>query len=135
MPHLRRERRPCRFAKQGRMDDSDAGLIRSMAIGTERRRAQSFRFHTYADLVHGWGSGTGWVVQRIPMRRQASDEFYSHRKCSRPVGKPGPTRSSRSRRRRRSTREEMRAVYEESSLGYERLGEQGVARELPGGAS
>ncbi len=127
------------FAKhKAEMDDSDAGLIRFLMRerhGTPFEH-NSFRFHirTPIFVAREWFRHRIGSFNEFSMRyAKASDDFYvpEPEDVRGQVGKPGaysfePVESELAE----STREEMRAVYEAAYSAYERLVEQGVAREL-----
>jgi thymidylate synthase (FAD) len=120
------------------MDESDAGLIRFLM----RERHASpfehavFRFHVRAPIFvarewfrHRWSSFNEFSMRYA----RASDDFYvpDADDVRTQVGKPGaysfePVPAEVADQ----TREEFQAVYEAAFEAYERLVEQGVAREL-----
>ncbi len=123
---------------KGEMDDSDAGLIRFLMRhrhGTPFEH-NSFRFHirTPIFVAREWFRHRIGSFNEFSMRyAKASDDFYvpEPEDVRGQVGKPGaysfePVESELAE----STRKEMRSVYETAYSAYERLVEQGVAREL-----
>ena len=120
------------------MDESDAGLIRFLMRerhGTPFEH-NAFRFHVRArSSSRASGSGTASARSTssrcATRRRPTSSTCRSPRTCARRSASPARTRSSRSTPSSpRQTREELKAVYEAAYATYERLVEQGVAREL-----
>ena len=120
------------------MDDSDAGLIRFLMRerhGTPFEH-NSFRFHIRAPIfvAREWFRHRVGSFNEFSMRyAKATDDFYVPEPddVRSQVGKPGaysfePVEPGVAE----TTREEMRAVYEAAFTAYERLVEQGVAREL-----
>jgi thymidylate synthase (FAD) len=120
------------------MSDADAGLIRFLMRerhGTPYEH-NAFRFHIRCPLFvarewfrHRIGSFNEFSMRYAP----ATDEFYvpEPEDVRTQVGKPGtysfdPVDPELAE----ATREELRAVYETAYATYERLVEQGVAREL-----
>jgi thymidylate synthase (FAD) len=120
------------------MEEADAGLIRFLM----RERHASpfehsvFRFHVRCPLFvarewfrHRWGSFNEFSMRYA----RATDEFYvpEREDVRTQVGKPGsysfePVDAELAE----TARDELRAVYETAYAAYERLVEQGVAREL-----
>jgi thymidylate synthase (FAD) len=120
------------------MDDSDAGLIRFLMRerhGTPFEH-NSFRFHIRAPIfvAREWFRHRVGSFNEFSMRyAKATDDFYVPEPddVRSQVGKPGaysfePVEPDVAA----ATREEMRAIYEAAFAAYERLVEQGVAREL-----
>src|SRR4029450_1348118 len=120
------------------MDDSDAGLIRFLMRerhGTPFEH-NAFRFHIRAPLfvTREWMRHRFSSFNEFSMRyAKATDEFYvpDADDVRTQVGKPGaysfePVDPELAE----STREELEAVYAAAYAAYERLVEQGVAREL-----
>src|SRR5215211_977051 len=120
------------------LDDADRGLIRFLMRdrhGTPFEH-NSFRFHIRCPIF----VAREWMRHRIGSFNEfslryakATEDFYvPHRDDVRTqVGKPGaysfdPVDADVAE----TTREELRAVYEQAFATYERLVEQGVAREL-----
>jgi thymidylate synthase (FAD) len=127
------------FAKRKlEMDEADAGLIRFLM----RERHASpfehsvFRFHVRAPIFvarewfrHRWGSFNEFSMRYA----KATDEFYvpDPDDVRTQVGKPGAySFEPVSAELAETTREELQAAYENAFETYERLVEQGVAREL-----
>jgi thymidylate synthase (FAD) len=120
------------------MDDSDRGLIRFLLRerhGTPFEH-NAFRFHIRAPIfvVREWMRHRVGSFNEFSMRyAKASDDFYVPETddVRTQVGKPGsysfepvdPDLADNARR-------ELQAVYEAAYAAYERLVEQGVAREL-----
>src|SRR4029078_11457065 len=127
------------FARhKAEMDESDEGLIRFLMRdrhGTPYEH-NAFRFHVRAPLfvAREWFRHRVGSFNEFSMRyAKASDEFYvpALEDVRSQVGKPGaysfePVEPELAEQ----TREELRAVYEAAFEAYERLVEQGVAREL-----
>ena len=120
------------------MDDSDAGLIRFLMRdrhGTPFEH-NSFRFHIRAPIfvAREWFRHRVGSFNEFSMRyAKATEDFYvpEAEDVRTQVGKPGsysfePVEPDLAE----TTREELRAVYETAYATYERLVEQGVAREL-----
>ncbi|MGH3022508.1 MAG: FAD-dependent thymidylate synthase [Gaiellaceae bacterium] len=120
------------------MDDSDRGLIRFLLRerhGTPYEH-NAFRFHVRAPLfvAREWFRHRVGSFNEFSMRyAKATDEFYvpAPEDVRSQVGKPGaysfePVDPELAE----TAREELRAVYEAAYSAYERLVEQGVAREL-----
>jgi thymidylate synthase (FAD) len=120
------------------MDDSDAGLIRFLMRerhGTPFEH-NAFRFHIRAPIfvVREWMRHRISSFNEFSMRyARATDDFYVPEPddVRTQVGKPGaysfdPVEPELAE----TTREELRRIYEEAYATYERLVEQGVAREL-----
>jgi thymidylate synthase (FAD) len=120
------------------MDDSDAGLIRFLMRerhGTPFEH-NSFRFHVRAPIfvAREWFRHRIGSYNEFSMRyAKATDEFYvpAPADVRSQVGKPGaysfePVDDELAQ----ATRDELAAVYAAAFAAYERLVEQGVAREL-----
>ena len=120
------------------LDDADRGLIRFLMRdrhGTPFEH-NSFRFHIRCPIF----VAREWMRHRIGSFNEfslryakATDDFYvpALEDVRTQVGKPGaysfePVDPELAE----TTREELRAVYEQAYATYERLVEQGVAREL-----
>ena len=127
------------FARhKAEMDESDEGLIRFLMRdrhGTPFEH-NAFRFHVRAPLfvAREWFRHRVGSFNEFSMRyAKASDEFYvpAPEDVRSQVGKPGaysfePVEPELAER----TREELQAVYDAAYETYNRLVEQGVAREL-----
>jgi thymidylate synthase (FAD) len=127
------------FAKRKEeMDDSDAGLIRFLMRerhGTPFEH-NAFRFHirTPIFVAREWFRHRIGSYNEFSMRyAKATDEFYVPEPddVRTQVGKPGaysfePVTEDVAQ----ATRDELAAVYAAAYAAYERLVEQGVAREL-----
>jgi thymidylate synthase (FAD) len=127
------------FARhKAEMDESDEGLIRFLMRdrhGTPFEH-NSFRFHVRAPLfvAREWFRHRVGSFNEFSMRyAKASDEFYvpEPEDVRSQVGKPGaysfePVEPELAEH----TREELQAVYDAAYSTYNRLVEQGVAREL-----
>jgi thymidylate synthase (FAD) len=120
------------------MDDSDAGLIRFLMRdrhGTPFEH-NAFRFHVRCPIfvAREWFRHRVGSFNEFSMRyARATDEFYvpAPEDVRSQVGKPGAySFEPVSDELAETTREELRAVYENAYATYERLVEQGVAREL-----
>ena len=120
------------------LGDADAGLIRFLMRerhGTPFEH-NSFRFHVRCPLfvAREWFRHRVGSFNEFSMRyAKASDDFYVPEPddVRTQVGKPGsysfePVDAELAQ----TTREELQAVYEHAYETYERLVEQGVAREL-----
>jgi len=120
------------------MSDSDAGLIRFLMRdrhGTPFEH-NAFRFHIRCPLfvAREWFRHRIGSFNEFSMRyARATDDFYvpEVEDVRTQVGKPGaysfdPVDPELAE----TTRDELRAVYETAYATYERLVEQGVAREL-----
>jgi thymidylate synthase (FAD) len=120
------------------MDDADTGLIRFLLRerhGTPFEH-NAFRFHIRAPIfvAREWFRHRVGSFNEFSMRyAKATDDFYvpASDDVRSQVGKPGaysfePVESEVAE----ATRDELRAVYETAFAAYERLVEQGVAREL-----
>ena len=127
------------FARhKAEMDESDEGLIRFLMRdrhGTPFEH-NAFRFHVRAPLfvAREWFRHRVGSFNEFSMRyAKASDEFYvpEPEDVRSQVGKPGaysfePVDAELAEH----TREELQAVYDAAYSTYNRLVEQGVAREL-----
>ena len=120
------------------MDESDAGLIRFLMRerhGTPFEH-NSFRFHVRCPIfvAREWFRHRVGSFNEFSMRyARASDEFYvpAPEDVRTQVGKPGSyTFEPVSDEIAELTRQKLQAVYETAFATYERLVEQGVAREL-----
>jgi thymidylate synthase (FAD) len=120
------------------MDESDAGLIRFLMRdrhGTPFEH-NAFRFHVRCPIfvAREWFRHRVGSFNEFSMRyARATDDFYvpEPEDVRSQVGKPGaysfePVDPELAE----TTREELRAAYETAYETYERLVEQGVAREL-----
>ncbi|MDQ4029430.1 MAG: FAD-dependent thymidylate synthase [Actinomycetota bacterium] len=120
------------------MDDADAGLIRFLMRerhGTPFEH-NAFRFHIRAPIfvVREWMRHRISSFNEFSMRyARATDDFYvpEPEDVRSQVGKPGaysfePVDDEIAE----TTRRELRRVYDDAYATYERLVEQGVAREL-----
>jgi thymidylate synthase (FAD) len=120
------------------MDDSDRGLIRFLLRerhGTPFEH-NAFRFHIRAPIfvVREWMRHRVGSFNEFSMRyAKATDDFYlpDADDVRTQVGKPGsysfePVEPDLAE----NARQELQAVYEAAYAAYERLVEQGVAREL-----
>jgi thymidylate synthase (FAD) len=120
------------------LGDADAGLIRFLMRerhGTPFEH-NSFRFHIRCPIfvAREWFRHRVGSFNEFSMRyARATDDFYVPEPddVRTQVGKPGaysfePVDPELAE----TTREELRAVYEQAYATYERLVEQGVAREL-----
>jgi thymidylate synthase (FAD) len=124
--------------RKDELDDSDAGLIRFLM----RERHASpfehsvFRFHVRCPIFvarewfrHRWGSFNEFSMRYA----KASDEFYvpEPEDVRTQVGKPGAyTFETVEPELAEQARESLREVYERAFATYERLVEEGVAREV-----
>jgi thymidylate synthase (FAD) len=120
------------------MDEADEGLIRFLMRdrhGTPFEH-NSFRFHIRAPIfvAREWMRHRVGSFNEFSMRyARATDEFYVPEAddVRTQVGKPGAySFEPVSPELAEQTREDLRAVYEQAFATYERLVEQGVAREL-----
>src|SRR6266550_5040781 len=120
------------------MDEGDGGLIRFLMRerhGTPFEH-NAFRFHVRAPLfvAREWFRHRIGSYNEFSMRyAKASDEFYvpAPEDVRSQVGKPGAySFESVEPELAEQTREELRAVYDAAYETYNRLVEQGVAREL-----
>ncbi len=120
------------------MDESDEGLIRFLMRdrhGTPFEH-NAFRFHVRAPLfvAREWFRHRVGSFNEFSMRyAKASDEFYvpEPEDVRSQIGKPGaysfePVEPELAEQ----TRDELRAVYDAAYSTYNRLVEQGIAREL-----
>lgn len=124
--------------RRDELDDSDAGLIRFLLRerhGTPFEH-NAFRFHVRCPIfvAREWFRHRVGSFNEFSMRyAKASDDFYvpEPEDVRSQVGKPGsysfePVDADLAE----TTRSELQAVYEHAFATYERLVEQGVAREL-----
>jgi thymidylate synthase (FAD) len=120
------------------MDDADAGLIRFLMRerhGTPFEH-NAFRFHVRCPIfvAREWFRHRVGSFNEFSMRyAKATDEFYvpAPEDVRSQVGKPGAyTFETVDPELAESARDEMRAVYEAAFATYERLVEQGIAREV-----
>jgi len=120
------------------MDESDEGLIRFLMRdrhGTPFEH-NSFRFHIRCPIfvAREWMRHRVGSFNEFSLRyAQATDDFYvpEPEDVRSQVGKPGAyTFEPVDPELAEQTREELRAVYDAAFETYERLVEQGVAREL-----
>jgi thymidylate synthase (FAD) len=120
------------------LDDADAGLIRFLMRdrhGTPFEH-NAFRFHIRCPIfvAREWFRHRVGSFNEFSMRyARATDDFYipEPEDVRSQVGKPGAySFEPVSDELAEATREELRAVYEHAFATYERLVEQGVAREL-----
>jgi thymidylate synthase (FAD) len=120
------------------MDESDVGLIRFLMRdrhGTPFEH-NAFRFHVRCPIfvAREWFRHRVGSFNEFSMRyARATDDFYipDAEDVRSQVGKPGAySFEPVSDELAETTREELRAVYETAYATYERLVEQGVAREL-----
>lgn len=120
------------------LDDSDAGLIRFLMRerhGTPFEH-NAFRVHVRCPIfvAREWFRHRIGSFNEFSMRyARATDDFYvpEPEDVRSQVGKPGAYSFERvDPGLAETTREELRRVYEEAYATYERLVEQGVAREL-----
>jgi thymidylate synthase (FAD) len=124
--------------RKDEMDEADEGLIRFLMRdrhGTPFEH-NAFRFHIRAPIfvAREWMRHRVGSFNEFSMRyARATDEFYvpDADDVRTQVGKPGAySFEPVSPELAEQTREELRAVYEQAFATYERLVEQGVAREL-----
>jgi thymidylate synthase (FAD) len=124
--------------RKDELDDADAGLIRFLMRdrhGTPFEH-NAFRFHVRCPLfvAREWFRHRIGSFNEFSMRyARATDDFYvpEPEDVRSQVGKPGAyTFEPVSPELAESTREELKAVYDAAYAAYERLVEQGVAREL-----
>jgi thymidylate synthase (FAD) len=110
------------------LDDADAGLIRFLMRdrhGTPFEH-NAFRFHVRCPLF----VAREWFRHRVGSFNEFSMR-YAREDVRSQVGKPGAySFEPVSDELAQTTREELQAVYEHAYATYERLVEQGVAREL-----
>jgi thymidylate synthase (FAD) len=120
------------------LDDSDRGLIRFLMRerhGTPFEH-NSFRFHIRCPIfvAREWFRHRVGSFNEFSLRyAKATEDFYvpAAEDVRTQVGKPGSySFEPVSDELAEETREELRAVYEQAYETYERLVEQGVAREL-----
>jgi thymidylate synthase (FAD) len=120
------------------LDDSDLGLIRFLMRerhGTPFEH-NAFRFHVRCPIfvAREWFRHRVGSFNEFSMRyARATDEFYvpAPEDVRSQVGKPGAyTFEPVDPELAESARDEMRAVYDQAYATYERLVEQGVAREV-----
>jgi thymidylate synthase (FAD) len=120
------------------MDDADAGLIRFLMRdrhGTPFEH-NAFRFHVRCPIfvAREWFRHRVGSFNEFSMRyARATDDFYlpEPEDVRSQVGKPGAySFEPVSEEVAETTREELQAVYEHAYATYERLVQQGVAREL-----
>jgi thymidylate synthase (FAD) len=124
--------------RKDEMDDADAGLIRFLMRerhGTPFEH-NAFRFHVRCPIfvAREWFRHRVGSFNEFSMRyAKATDDFYvpEPEDVRSQVGKPGAyTFETVDPELAEQTREEMRAVYEAAFATYERLVEQGIAREV-----
>ena len=124
--------------RKAEMDDSDAGLIRFLMRdrhGTPFEH-NAFRFHIRCPIfvAREWFRHRVGSFNEFSMRyARATDDFYipEPEDVRSQVGRPGAySFEPEADELAEATREELRAVYETAFATYERLVEQGVAREL-----
>ncbi len=124
--------------RKAEMDESDEGLIRFLMRdrhGTPFEH-NAFRFHIRCPIfvAREWFRHRVGSFNEFSMRyAKATDEFYvpEAEDVRSQVGKPGAySFEAVDPALAEQTREELRAVYEQAFATYERLVEQGVAREL-----
>ena len=120
------------------MDDADAGLIRFLMRerhGTPFEH-NAFRFHVRCPIfvAREWFRHRVGSFNEFSMRyAKATDEFYvpAVEDVRSQVGKPGAyTFETVDLKLAEEARDQMRAVYEAAFATYERLVEQGIAREV-----
>jgi thymidylate synthase (FAD) len=120
------------------LDDADAGLIRFLMRdrhGTPFEH-NAFRFHVRCPLfvAREWFRHRIGSFNEFSMRyARATDDFYvpAPEDVRTQVGKPGAYTFERvSPELAEATRDELTAVYDAAYAAYERLVDQGVAREL-----
>ena len=120
------------------LDDADAGLIRFLMRerhGTPFEH-NAFRFHIRCPIfvAREWFRHRVGSFNEFSMRyAKATDEFYvpAPEDVRTQVGKPGAyTFETVDPELAEQTRDDMRAVYEAAFATYERLVEQGIAREV-----
>src|SRR4051812_47614217 len=124
--------------RKDEMDDADAGLIRFLMRdrhGTPFEH-NSFRFHVRTPIfvAREWFRHRIGSFNEFSMRyARATDDFYvpAVEDVRTQVGKPGAyTFDEVEPELAEATRAELRAVYEAAYAVYQRLVEQGVAREV-----
>jgi len=120
------------------MDERDAGLIRFLmreSHGTPFEH-NAFRFHVRCPIfvAREWFRHRVGSFNEFSMRyAKATDDFYipEPEDVRSQIGKPGAyTFETVDPELAEQTREDMRAVYEAAFATYERLVDQGVAREV-----
>lgn len=120
------------------VDDADAGLIRFLMRdrhGTPFEH-NAFRFHIRCPIfvAREWFRHRVGSFNEFSMRyAKATDDFYvpEPEDVRSQVGKPGAyTFETVDPELAEQTRDDMRAVYEAAFATYERLVEQGIAREV-----
>jgi thymidylate synthase (FAD) len=120
------------------LDASDEGLIRFLMRDRHGSPFEhnAFRFHVRCPIfvAREWFRHRIGSFNEFSLRyAKATDDFYVPEPADvrTQVGKPGAYRFERvDDRLAETTREELRAVYEQAYATYTRLVEQGVAREL-----
>jgi thymidylate synthase (FAD) len=120
------------------LDDADAGLIRFLMINKHGTPFEhnAFRFHVRCPIfvAREWFRHRVGSFNEFSMRyAKATDDFYvpAPEDVRSQVGKPGAyTFETVDPELAEQTRGEMRAVYEAAFATYERLVEQGIAREV-----
>ena len=124
--------------RRDEVDDADAGLIRFLMRdrhGTPFEH-NAFRFHIRCPIfvAREWFRHRVGSFNEFSMRyAKATDDFYvpEVEDVRSQVGKPGAyTFEPVDPELAAQTREDMRAVYETAFAAYERLVDQGVAREV-----
>jgi thymidylate synthase (FAD) len=124
--------------RKDELDDADAGLIRFLMRerhGTPFEH-NAFRFHVRCPIfvAREWFRHRIGSFNEFSMRyAKATDEFYvpEPEDVRSQVGKPGAyTFETVDPELAEQTRDEMRAVYESAFATYERLVDQGIAREV-----
>jgi thymidylate synthase (FAD) len=124
--------------RKNELDEADAGLIRFLMRdrhGTPFEH-NAFRFHVRCPLfvAREWFRHRIGSFNEFSMRyAKATDDFYvpAAEDVRTQVGKPGSySFEPVSPELAEATREELKAVYDAAYGAYERLVEQGVAREL-----
>jgi thymidylate synthase (FAD) len=124
--------------RKTQLDDGDAGLIRFLMRdrhGTPFEH-NAFRFHVRCPLfvAREWFRHRIGSFNEFSMRyARATDDFYvpEPEDVRTQTGKPGAyTFEPVSPELAETTRDELKAVYDAAYAAYERLVEQGVAREL-----
>jgi thymidylate synthase (FAD) len=124
--------------RKDEMDDADAGLIRFLMRerhGTPFEH-NAFRFHVRCPIfvAREWFRHRVGSFNEFSMRyAKATDDFYvpEAEDVRSQVGKPGAyTFETVDPELAEQTRDDMRAVYEAAFATYERLVDQGIAREV-----
>ena len=124
--------------RKDELDDSDLGLIRFLMRerhGTPFEH-NAFRFHVRCPIfvAREWFRHRIGSFNEFSMRyAKATDDFYvpAPEDVRTQVGKPGAyTFDTVEPELAEQTREELRAVYDQAYETYERLVEQGIAREI-----